>query len=287
VAVLPRPVSYAIGVASTWLAWRLMSRTRAAVADNLRPLFPQASERALQRHALRTLRAYAHDVIDFLRALDASESEAHEMFVWQPDDDRRANDMLAEGKGMLLITGHYGNWEIGSILMRRVFKLPLTVVAMAEASEDVNQIRREIRERLDTDTIEVRKSFDTALQIRRRLADNHIVAMLVDRHVGRDQVEVSLLGRRAWFLRTPALMAYLTGAPLVPCFIERAGPARFTVRLGIPIPIARDVSREEALRRAAQGFADQLGERIRSNPHHWYPVYAYWKAQDDEDAPLG
>ena len=79
--------------------------------------------------------------------------------------------------------------------MRRVFDLPLTIVAMAEASEEVNRIRREIRDRLGTDTIEVRKSLDTALQIRRRLADNRIVAMLMDRHLGRDRVEVSFLGR--------------------------------------------------------------------------------------------
>ena len=53
---------------------------------------------------------------------------------------------------------------------------------------DVNRLRREIRDRLGVDTIEVRKSLDTALQIRRRLADNRIVAMLMDRHLGRDRV---------------------------------------------------------------------------------------------------
>ena len=51
------------------------------------------------------------------------------------------------------------------------------------------------------------KSLDTALQIRRRLADDRIVAMLMDRRLGRDRVAVTLLGRRAWFLRTPVLMA--------------------------------------------------------------------------------
>jgi KDO2-lipid IV(A) lauroyltransferase len=286
VAALPRSLSYAIGFAGTWLAWRLMRRTRSAVADNLRPLFPGASQDGLERHALRTLRAYARDVIDFLCALDADEREARGMFEWRAEDSRRLQDLLAEGRGVILITGHYGNWEIGSVLLRRVFDLPLTVVAMAEASEDVNRTRREIRDRLDTETIEVRKSLDTALQIRKRLSDNHIVAMLVDRHLGRDRVAVSLLGRRAWFLRTPALLAHLTGAPLVPCFIERAGRGRFTVQLGEAIRLAREAPREEALRSAAQTFADRLGERIRANPYCWYHFYAYWKAQDDEYAQL-
>lgn len=281
VAVLPRSVSYAIGDAGTWLAWRLMDRTRDAVADNLRALFPHESERDLERRALSTLRAYARDVIDFLRALNATDEEAHHLFSARPEDGRLFQDLLAQNRGIILVTGHYGNWEVGSVFMRRVFDFPLTIVAMAEASEEVNRIRREIRDRLGTDTIEVRKSMDTALQIRRRLADNRIVAMLMDRHMGRDRVEVSFLGRRAWFLRTPALMGYLTGAPLVPCFIERIGRARFSVRPGTPIFVSREGPRDEAIRQAAQQFADQLGARIVEHPNHWYHFYPYWKAQAD------
>jgi KDO2-lipid IV(A) lauroyltransferase len=283
VSFLPRSVSYGIGDVGTWLAWRLMEGTRLALADNLRALFPDATDHELQRRALRTLRAYARDVIDFLRALDATGDQARDLFSARPRDEQLFQDLLARKRGVILVTGHYGNWEIGSVFMRRVFPLPLTIVAMAEANEEVNRIRRDIRERLGVDTIEVRKSLDTPLQIRRQLAENRIVAMLMDRHLGRDRVEVSLLGRRAWFLRTPALMAYLTGAPLVPCFIERIGRARFSVQPGEPIFVARDGTREDAIRAAAQQFADQLGARIRRNPHHWYHFYPYWKAQEDDE----
>ena len=137
--------------------------------------------------------------------------ESHELF----------ERLLAEGRGIIVVTGHCGNWEMGSFLMRRTVAAPLTIIAMAEASPDVNRIRNSIRERLGAETLEVRQSLDTALQIRRRLGDNQMVAMLMDRHLGRDRVGVTLLGRHAWFLRTPALMSYLTGAPLLPCFINR------------------------------------------------------------------
>ena len=281
VAVLPPSVSYAIGHAGTWLAWRLMDRTRAAVADNLRALRPDGTDGDLEREALKTLRAYAKDVIDFLRSLEASDAEIDRLFAVRAQDGQLFRDLLAQNRGIILVAGHYGNWEIGSVFMRRVMDLPLTVVAMAEASPEVNRIRHRIRDSLGTDTIEVRKSLDTALQIRRRLGDNRIVAMLMDRHMGRDRVEVSFLGRRAWFLQTPALMGYLTGAPLVPCFIERIGRSRFSVQPGDPIIVARDVPREDAVRRAAQQFADQLGDRIRQRPHQWYQFYPYWTTQEE------
>ena len=287
VSFLPRSVSYGIGHIGTWLAWRLMNGTRDAIADNLRAVMPGATGRELQGHALATLRAYARDVIDFLRALEASPDEVRAMFRFRPQDEQLFRGLLEEKRGIILVTGHYGNWEIGSVFTRRVLDLPLTVVAMTEASADVNRIRREIRDRLEADTIEVRQSLDTALRIRRRLAENHIVAMLMDRHLGNDKVEVSMFGRRAWFLRTPAMMGYLTGAPLVPCFIERVAPGRFNIQTGEAIVVSRDIPRDLAIRQAAQHFADQLSARVASHPHQWYHFYPYWKAQADGYQELG
>jgi lauroyl/myristoyl acyltransferase len=145
----------------------------------------------------------------------------------------------------------------------------------------VNRIRLEIRESLGIDTIEVRKSFDTALQIRRRLSENGVVAMLMDRHLGRDRVSVNFLDQQAAFLGTPALMGYLTEAPLLPCFIERLGPGRFRIQPGEPIVVSRERPRGEAVHTATQAFAAQLESRVRARPHHWYHFYPYWKAQVD------
>lgn len=281
VSVLPSRISYAIGDVGTWIAWQLMGRTRFALADNLRAVFPDETPALLERRARLTLRAYARDVIDFLRALRLSKAGATALFDYAPEHARLFETLLSQGRGIILVSGHYGNWELGGVAMRRVFDLPLTVVAMAEASDEVNRLRRDIRDNLGIDTVEVRRSLDTALQIRKRLADNRIVALLMDRHLGRDRVQVNFLGRPTWFLRTPALMAFLSGAPIVPCFIERIDRARFSVSAGEPIFVATDIARDEAIQRAAQQFADQLEVRVRRQPQYWYHFYRYWDAQHD------
>jgi lauroyl/myristoyl acyltransferase len=281
VGLLPRWSSYAIARAGSWLAWRLHRQTREAIADNLRAVFADETPAALERRARDTLRAYAEDVIDFIRALRAPAADVPALFDYRPEDARLFIDLLAQGRGIILVTGHYGNWEAGGVFLRRLANLPLTIVAMAEANAGVNRLRHEIRARLGADTIEVGQSLDTALQIRRRLAANGIVAMLVDRHLGRDRVGVRFLGRRAWFLRTPLLMGFMTGAPVVPCFVERVGPSRFRVRPGTPIVVSRARARDEAIEAAAQDFADQLSERVRAQPQHWYHFYRYWDAQRD------
>ena len=285
--VLPRPVSYAIGRAGTWLAWQWMRETRRAIAANLAPLFPADNEAQLRQRALDTLRSYADDTIDFLRALSAGPAERAELFALDEANRALFAELASAGRGIILVTGHYGNWEIGSLLVREALELPLSVVAMPEADPEVNRIRVRIRQSLGVETVEVRQSLDTALQIRRKLASNHIVAMLIDRHYGRDRVPVSFLGERAFFLRTPLLMAHATGAPVLPCFIERIGPGRFLPRPGAPVFVSREGSRDEAIAEAAQRVADTLGERIRRHPHFWYHFYRYWDAQRDAYAGLG
>ena len=187
VTALPRPVSYAIAQAATWISWRLMTETTAAIADNLRAVFPDETERQLRRRALGTYRAYARDTIDFLRSISSTPEEAALIFDIPERTSTALEGLMAQGRGFILVCGHFGNWEIGSTLMHAL-RLPLTLVAMTEADDDVNRIRREIRDRLGADTLEVRQSLDTPLQIRRRLAENRAVALLMDRHMGRDRV---------------------------------------------------------------------------------------------------
>jgi KDO2-lipid IV(A) lauroyltransferase len=276
---LPCPVARALAFGGTRVAHALLRDTKAAVTENFRGAFPELSESALEDLTLRTYHSYASDVLDLFRSVPLSQRDSFRLFDDVEMQSSAFTRALAGGKGVILVTGHFGNWEIGGALMRAL-ELPWTIVAMREADEQINRLRLEFRERFGADTIEVRQSMDTALQIRRRLADNRIVAMLMDRHVDRDRVAVRFFGRRAYFLRTPALLAYMTGAPLLPCSVVRVPSGRFRVRPGTPILVSRDRDRDTAVQDAAQAFAVQLEGCIRETPHAWYQFYPYWRSQD-------
>jgi KDO2-lipid IV(A) lauroyltransferase len=279
VTSLPRWACYGLARFFTWLAYRLMPRVTNGLVANFRPIFPDASEAELRRLALKTYRTYAKDVVDFIRGLSLEPMEARKLFGHYVRDGKSLIDrLLAEKKGVILLSGHFGNWEIGSVMLR-AYDYPLTVIAMHEASAEANTLRRDFRDRLGVDTLEVRQSMDTALQIRRRLAENRVIAMLVDRHVDRDRIAVTLFGRQAFFLRTPLLMGYFTGAPLLPCAIVRQGDNQFDVIPGDPIFVSREGPREAALAAGAQAFATQLEGLIRKYPHCWYQFYDYWESQ--------
>jgi KDO2-lipid IV(A) lauroyltransferase len=278
VSRLPRAVSYGIGDLATWIAWRRMHAATAGVVDNLRAVLPGASDRELSALARATYRSYARDTIDFIRALAMPPAACDRFFgVTGMEAFTRVREA---GRGALIVTGHFGNWEIGAVLLRHL-GCPLDVVVMPEPDPEVHALRKRFRDSLGVGTIEVRQSLDTALQIRRRLAENRAVAMLMDRHVDRDRIKVRLFDRDAWFLRTPALLAYLSGAPLVPCFLVRRRQGGCEAILETPIEVSGTGDRDAAVAHAAQLFAGMLEKHVRARPECWYQFYPYWAVQAD------
>lgn len=270
----PLPLSWPVAHAGAWIVSRTMATVRDALVDNLRAVLPHETEAQLRRRAYRTCHTYTDDWMDFMRSLSWSRETVLERFSYERAD--RLQDALALGRGAILVTGHFGNWEAGAVLMKAL-RVPLTVVAMPEADPTVNAIRHRVRSELGADTIEVRQSLDTPLQIRRKLGEGRVVAMLMDRHVERDRVPVTMFGRQTHFLGAPALLAYLTGAPLVPIFLVREGRGRFRARPQEPILVDRTADRDEQVRRAAQRVATLLEREIAARPECWYQFYRYWE----------
>ena len=134
-----------------------------------------------------------------------------------------------------------------------------------------------MRTTLGVETVEVRQHLDTALRIRGRLQKNEVVAMLLDRHFGKDYVDVSFFGRQTGFLRTPALLAALAGAPLVPCFVYREGDG-LAVECGPLIRVRPDGDRDTNVREAIQAVATLIEAHGRRHPHYWYQFYPVWPA---------
>lgn len=272
---LPRACSYGIGHVVTWIAYQLMRERTRALVDNFRVVRPEADERSLELLALLTYRSYARDTIDFIRSLEMTRGELEPMMARL--NSATLDAVLAQRRGVILAGGHFGNWELGGVTLRLLHGAPLVVVGKPEATPMVGRIRRTMRERLGIETIEIGHMLDTALRIRRVLAANGVVAMLLDRHLGRDRLDVTFFGRRTAFLRSPAMMGYLSGAPLVPAFMIRQADGRFAGDFGTPIVVDTTKPPEEAVPAATQAFATQLEQQIRANPQLWYQFYPYWQ----------
>lgn len=271
---LPKAVSYTINAGGTWLAFQTMRAGTAAIIDNLRAVRPEAPIPELKRLARQTYRSYGLDTIDFIRSLTMTRRQLEPLIDGL--NTTVLERLLRDRRGVIIVGGHFGNWELGGVVLRLLREVPLAVVGRPEPSPLVGQIRRHMRESLGIDTIEIGHAMETALTIRRALAANGLVAMLLDRHLGRDRVDVTFFGRPAGFLRTPAMIGYMSGAPLLPAFLLRQPDHTFLGVFGEPIYLDTKMPTARAVEAATQQFASQLECRISEHPHLWYQFYRYW-----------
>jgi KDO2-lipid IV(A) lauroyltransferase len=276
---LPLWLTLGIGHAGTWIAYHLMRSGTRALIENFTGMFPEMSARDRRRLALRTYRSYARDTIYFMRSLSMDDGTLRGRVTHL--DTAAFDAALAAGRGAISVSPHFGNWELGGVIVGRLTSYPLAILVMREPDEGVHELRMELRRSLGIETIEVRQHLETALRVRSFLQRNGVVAILIDRHLDRDRVPVQFFGRPAYFLRTPARMAQFSGAPLVPVFVYRdETDDRFIVESGPVIEVPRGGDADASVAQATQQVATLIEAQIRKRPECWYQFYSFWAAQE-------
>ncbi len=178
-------------------------------------------------------------------------------------------EALRSTNGGILATGHYGFFELGAIAMSRI-GLPISVVTFAEPSAALTEWRAAYRARWGAETIEIGTDPFSSLRAHDALRAGRFTAMLVDRPAGGRTVNVSFPGGTIPFSASPALLGWMTGAPIVPVSVRRLPNARYAIRAGAPIPVDRSLPRNEAMAQATHALAQALCVEFRTDPRQWY-----------------
>ncbi|MCR4310180.1 MAG: hypothetical protein NUW14_09255 [Deltaproteobacteria bacterium] len=229
---------------------------------NLRSAFPRRSEREVEDLSKRIFRNFARNLVDYGR-FDTFTDEALDRLLPSVPQLHFLEESFAKGRGVILVTGHIGNWELGALFFaRHGFKI--NVVTIPEGRERIDSIRGAYRMRQDIRTIVVDGSPFSSLEIVAALRRGEIVAMLVDRWEGTDGVPAKFFGADHRFPRGPFVLSRATGAPIVPAFIVRDGNV---YRGAVDPPFSMDGLDDES---GARRMSETLERMIRAYPDQWY-----------------
>ena len=275
---LARPSSYKIGYSlGKWLPRGVLFRIADLLADathwrnaeparnlraNLRSAFPRWSERVVEEHSKRIFRNFARNLVDYGRFHTITD-EALDRLLPSVQRIHFLEESIAKGKGVILVTGHIGNWELGALFFGR-HGVKINVVTIPEGSERIDSIRGAYRTRQNIRTIVVDGSPFSSLEIVTALRRGEIVAMLVDRWGGTDGVPAKFFGEDRRFPRGPFVLSRATGAPILPAFIVRDGNIYHGV---VDPPIFMDGPEDEP---GARRMSESLERMIRTYPDQWY-----------------
>lgn len=180
---------------------------------------------------------------------------------------------ITRGKGVLILTGHCGNWELAALALARHFNSPMSVVARRQNNPWLNRMVEKMRLNYDNLIIYKDNAFRRMLAVIRK---NGIIGLLVDQAVYPDEgALINFLGRKAWASKAPVLLARKSGATVLPAFIHREAD-RHIIDIYPEISFSGDSS-EEGMAADVQKYSNAIAHFIARYPFDWYWVHRRWK----------
>jgi KDO2-lipid IV(A) lauroyltransferase len=276
-ASLPRRLALRVGALLGDLFYLLDRRDRRTALHNLAIAFPDrtpAEHRAILRASVRNLGRTGAEICHLASLTPATVRDyvtVEDPARWQAALDR------ARERGTLILTGHFGNWELLAYA-HGLLGHPITLVHRPMNNPLVDRAITDLRERAGTVSLPKKSAAKAALRALRR---HQIVAIPADQNQTRRYgVFADLFGLPASTTPGPARLAMLSGAPVVPVFLVREGGSERHRIVVLPeVELVRTGDREADVVENTRRCNAVFEQMLRRYPEQWIWFHKRWKTR--------
>ena len=283
-ALLPRSSGRKALRGMTRLVFSLLPARRRILRANLTAAFPEKTREEIAAIAGRSLETFADSLADFLETARLTREDL--LARVSVAGQENLSSARARGRGVFLLSAHFGSWEIGA-LVAGLLGEPISPVARPLDNPLLEEELDSLRRRFGNRPISKR---DAAKEILRAMSRNETVAILIDQNVlAREAVFVPFFDRPAATTPSLARIQLRTGAAVVPVFTWPLGDGRY--RLEFEKAILPDefdgphVDRDERVRRATARYMEVTEAAIRKDPAAWLWIHDRWKTKPPVPGP--
>ena len=264
----------AIGERIGVLGYRPFGIRRAVVERQVGAAFPGLTEPEVARIARASYASLGRTTIETALLPTYSREEVIEL-VERTDGWEHVEHALAQGRGLMVVTGHLGNWELGgSYVAAR--GIPLEAVARRMENPLFDAYLNETRRRIGMTVIH---DADAVRRVPRAMREHHAVAFLVDQGaVGLASTWVPFFGRYAKTPRGPAVFALRLKTPLLFACALRQPDGRFVIHFE-PVPTETTGTLDADVDRIVASYTSTLERWVRRAPEQYFWHHRRWKHQ--------
>ena len=217
---------------------------------------------------------FAHfgmSMADFIRAGKRSKEEVLSSIT--PEGFDSIEQLLKEGKGIIIVTGHFGYWErLAQFIALQGH--PFSVIVRDVNDPATNQLVLEMRTAAGVSSI---SRGNAARAVLTRLRKNELVGILPDQNSG--DIFVPFFGKPCGTFVGPAVLGERAGAPLVPVYCYRTGPGKYHAVVKPKLEPEPGYDRIEGLMRAVN---QSLEDIVREHPEQYLWMHDRWKSARKE-----
>ena len=269
--LLPYPIAIAVGGAFGFLAYYLLPRDRNRARAHLALAFRDRERSWIDRTARNTF-VHLGKALFEVSGITPGRLKGR-VVIHGLENLQRALD---EGKGVVYVTGHIGNWEFMAASVAALY--PVSVVAAPIEPEPVNDLIVGLRARMGVRTI-LRSRPGASRELIRVFRENRILGLLIDQDTDVESVFVEFMGRPAWTPSAAAQMAIKFGAPVIFGYTQRGKDNRHTVVLEGPLSLIRTGNIENDITSNTALFTKKIENVILQHPEQWVWMHRRWRRQ--------
>lgn len=269
------PLAWALGVGRAFgvVAYWTQPKRRAVSRGNLRAaLGRERSPEALEAIGRGTFQHLGMSLIELLRA---PRVDAAYVRRWITVEGREhLEQALAQRRGLIVVSGHLGNWELAS-LVSGVEGHPVLALVRQQGLPRLNRLLNRCREvtgcRVVTKGMGLR-------DLVRHLQAGGLVGLVADQDAGARGVLAPFFGRLASTARGPVALAVRTRAPVLPVFCLRTRGPRHTIIFERPLPVGHSGDEAREVQAGIAAYLQVLERYIRRAPDQWLWGHRRWKS---------
>ncbi|MBU3958481.1 MAG: lysophospholipid acyltransferase family protein [Candidatus Omnitrophica bacterium] len=277
---LPLKMGYKIAVFISDLHYLFAAEDRLNVTENLKAIFPEKSDREIHSIRIRMFRNFAKYLVDFL-CFSKMNMQYLKSNI-KVEDIHYLDDALSKGKGVIALSAHLGNWELGAAAIATL-GYPIWVVALTHKHKQVNNLFNLQRQSKGVGVIPLGMAVRQCLEL---FGKNEIIALVGDRDFNERGAVVDFFGRPTFFPVGPAGFALKTQASIVPVFIFRNKDDTFTLKFEKPIECAwhpdtkeghiSKSDKDKQIMDLIRRYKVIIEGYIRKYPDQWFMFRRFW-----------
>lgn len=245
-------------------------RRRVAYANLKAAFADEKTPKELRRITKKIYINMLQSVVELLSMAKFGRKYAEKYFSMRDMDKLQLKRLSESGKGVIFVTGHFGNWELSAVTSA-VIGFPLHFLGREQKMKRVDELINLIRESKGNSVI--RKGTDVK-RIIRVLRKGEIVGMALDQNAGVNGELVDMFGRSASMAIGPFRLAERTGAYILPTFMCRLKGQYHEFVLEPEMTIKKGT---EDVKSYMREFNRLLEKHIRAYPDQWLWMHKRWK----------
>jgi len=268
---LPLKASYRIAFIAANAYYFFARESKRNLTCNLRIALGITDEALMKKYTKAVFVNFAKYLVDFFRLPKLEDDLAAKRI--QIEGRENLERALKEGKGVIALSAHLGNWELGAAVTASLGH-PFNVIVLDHKYKRIDDFFTNQRRICNEIPILLGNQLKNCFRV---LSNNELLAIMGDRDFTQNGVETDFFGRPAILPKGPASLSLKTGAAIVPTFLTRREGERFVLTFEKPIAVKITRNKDEDAKNIMKEYFSIFERYIKAFPDQWFAFTKLWK----------